>query len=199
MSGFTKLDEGILQSSVMSAPPVTFKVWIALLAACRSDGVARVSPTYLGAVCRLSQSDVGRALKELESPDPHSRTTTDEGRRIARVDGGFRLINYQKYRGAGLKLAETIARTERRQKRLSGRCPDSSASSSASAGKGGAGGGVSPYRPPQPASIHLQIERRRALCREHPRAPGESVEDHRDRIDRLLHGEQAGGSSRGQA
>ena len=37
--GFTKLDEGILQSSVMAADPVTFKVWIALLAAAKSEAI----------------------------------------------------------------------------------------------------------------------------------------------------------------
>jgi hypothetical protein len=186
VNGFTKLDAGILQSSVMAAPPVTFKVWIALLAACRSDGVARVSPTYLGAVCRLSLSDVGRALEELASPDPHSRTLMEEGRRITRVDGGFRLINYRKYREQGIREAETAGRVERRRRkgepeRLSGQGPDSSASasSSASAGERGAGGGVSFYRP-------SRIDRRRRLCEEHPRQAGESLEDHRARIDRLL-------------
>jgi hypothetical protein len=144
---FTKLDEGILQSSVMAAPPVTFKVWIALLAACRSDGVARVSPTYLAAVCRLSLSDIGRALEELASPDPHSRTTTEEGRRIARVDGGWRLINYFRYRDSGIREAESTARVERRRRQReavrtgSGQGPDPSASASASLSASGEGSG----------------------------------------------------------
>lgn len=155
MAGFTKLDEGILQSSVMAAPPVTFKVWIALLAACRSDSVARVSPTYLGAVCRLSLSDVGRALEELAGPDPHSRTTTEEGRRIARVDGGWRLINYFRYRDFGIRQAESQARAERRKRRKGavrtgpGQNPDLSASASVSLS-------LSTTRHPDPDSVSVR-------------------------------------------
>jgi hypothetical protein len=32
------------------------------------------------------------------APDPDSRTKTDKGRRIEEIDGGWRLINYVKYR-----------------------------------------------------------------------------------------------------
>lgn len=172
--GFTKLDEGILQSSVMAAPPITFKVWIALLAACRSNGVAPVSPTYLASVCRLSPTEVGRALSELSSPDPNSRTTTDDGRRIARVDGGFRLINYLKYRDLGFKEVESAARVERRRKARggggvrtgSGLVPDPSASAAASVsasdgerGAGGGGAGDAFYRPARQLPPVTPVER----------------------------------------
>jgi len=97
--GFTKLDEGILQSSVMAADPVTFKVWIALLAACGCDGVARVAPTFLASVCRLDIGAVVKALDELCGPDPYSRSPENDGRRVERCDGGWRITNHAKYRG----------------------------------------------------------------------------------------------------
>lgn len=159
--GFTKLDEGILQSSIMASDPVTFKVWIALLAACESDGVARVAPTFLAAVCHLSLEQVRRTLSELSGPDPDSRTPDHQGRRIERVDGGWRLINYRKYRSLGLKEAESEARSDRRHRTpdvrtLSGQSPDCSASASASAsasvGEGVQGEGVFYRRPPGPAN-----------------------------------------------
>lgn len=96
--GFTKLDSGIIQSSIMSESPETFKVWIALLASTTEDGVARVSPTYLAAVCFLSIEVVDVALEELSKPDTYSRSLNDDGRRIKRIDGGFEVINYAKYR-----------------------------------------------------------------------------------------------------
>jgi len=96
--GFTKLDQGIVASSIMEEPPETFKVFITLLAVCGADGIAPVSPTYLESVCRLSEAAVARAIKRLSFPDPKSRTMTDQGRRIRRVDGGFRIINYEKFR-----------------------------------------------------------------------------------------------------
>jgi hypothetical protein len=37
-------------------------------------------------------------INKLESPDPLSRSTNDDGRRIERIDGGYRIINYLKYR-----------------------------------------------------------------------------------------------------
>lgn len=96
--GFTKLDEGILQSSIMFEPATTFKVWIALLASCREDGVSPVSSVYLASVCHLPLSAIDKALAVLEQPDERSRSTNDEGRRVERVDGGYYIINYFKYR-----------------------------------------------------------------------------------------------------
>lgn len=96
--GFTKLDSNILQSSIMAAPSNTFKVWVTLLAACGHDGIARVSSVFLSSVCHLPASSVDKALEYLESPDSHSRSTNDDGRRIRRVDGGYFVINYRKYR-----------------------------------------------------------------------------------------------------
>jgi len=135
--GFTKLDESILQSSIMAAKPKTFKVWIALLAACGSDGTARVSPTFLARVCYLGMKEVEQALEELSSPDPLSRTTENEGRRIERVDGGYYIINYQKYREKGISEAyrekERLRWQLRRTPENSGGLQESSASASASA------------------------------------------------------------------
>jgi len=97
--GFTKLDEGILRSSIMAKDSDTFKVWIALLASCDYDGIARVSAIFLSSVCHLPIKIVEKALFALESPDKHSRSTEDDGRRIKRVSGGYFVINYTKYRG----------------------------------------------------------------------------------------------------
>lgn len=65
---------------------------------CREDGIARVASTGLAAVCYLPIEAVDRAISVLSSPDKRSRSVADEGRRIERVDGGYRVINYSKYR-----------------------------------------------------------------------------------------------------
>lgn len=96
--GFTKLDERILQSSIMAEKAEVFKVWIALLASCRQNGIADVSSTFLAAACHLPQKTVDNAIEVLSSPDSHSRSLADDGRRIKRVDGGYFVINYDKYR-----------------------------------------------------------------------------------------------------
>lgn len=116
--GFTKLDEGILQSSVMAESSDTFKVWVALLAACKQDGVARVSPIFISSICRLDQPVVDGAIATLESPDSRSRSTEDDGRRIRRVDGGFFVINYQKYREFTLSDSPEAVRQRRHRERV---------------------------------------------------------------------------------
>ena len=105
--GFTKLDEGILRSSIMAKDSDTFKVWIALLASCDYDGIARVSAIFLSSVCHLPIKIVEKALFALESPDKHSRSTEDDGRRIKRVSGGYFVINYGRMR-RGAHLNNTL-------------------------------------------------------------------------------------------
>lgn len=117
--GFTKLDEGILQSSVMAEDSDTFKVWIALLAACRDDGIARISEIYISSVCHLSIETVVKSLGKLRKPDPYSRTKDSDGIRIRDVDGGFEVVNYLKYR------ARSVTEYERERKRQQRFVPDS--------------------------------------------------------------------------
>lgn len=135
--GFTKLDERILQSSIMAESAITFKVWITLLAACRQNGVAYVSSVYIASIAHLPLKKVDESLLRLESPDVNSRSLRDDGRRIRRVDGGYEIINYSAYRDAALKDAEAERKRVYRERKSdcpdkSGRCPDSSASASAS-------------------------------------------------------------------
>lgn len=103
--GFTKLDEGIVQSSVLDEDPVTFKVWIILLAMCKEDGIAYVSPVFLEKICRLTIDEIYKSIEILSSPDRHSRSSNDEGRRIRKVDMGYEIINYQRYRSMSLRSA----------------------------------------------------------------------------------------------
>lgn len=108
--GFTKLDEGILQSSVMLEEPPTFKVWVALLASCGPDGIARVSSVFLSSVCHLDLTVTDKALETLGAPDPRSRSVVEEGRRIKRVDGGYFLVNYEKYRSFTYSMTKEAIR-----------------------------------------------------------------------------------------
>jgi len=138
--GFTKLDEGILRSSIMAEDPATFKVWIAFLASCGPDGVARVSAVFISSVCRLDPSIVHKAIARLEAPDPDSRSEAFEGRRIKKVDGGWFIVNYEKYRAFKYsEESEAVRKREyrRRKKEVQERdnvptSPGRSASASAS-------------------------------------------------------------------
>lgn len=63
--------------------------------------------------------DVGlEALKQLGDPDEMSRSSDFEGRRLVRVDGGFLVLNYMKYRDRDYTTAE---RSRRYRERLASR------------------------------------------------------------------------------
>ena len=116
---FTKLDRGLLQSSVLAEDAVTFKVWIVLLAACDDDGIARVSPVFVSSIARLPMDSIETAIKRLSAPDPASRSTVAKGRRIRRIDGGFEVINYLLYRSTSLRDAEAERKRLYRQRKKS--------------------------------------------------------------------------------
>ena len=128
----------------MAESPETFKVWIALLALCRESGIAECSALYLESICRLPLETINKAINELSSPDTNSRSTNDNGARIRRIDGGYLIINYAKYR----EYSKTdYLRDKMRKQREKERCsdtvsiPSASASASASCIKEGMQGG----------------------------------------------------------
>lgn len=122
--GYTKLDETLLRSSIMAEDPTVFKVWIALLAACKpveingeDIGLADVSPVFLSSICHLDLNAVNNALLKLSSPDSESRSTEGEGRRIKKIDGGYKIINYWKYRDMPSQKSSAIRMRRLRRKR----------------------------------------------------------------------------------
>jgi len=96
--GFTKLDEGIIYSSVMGEDDSVFRVWIILIAACKSNGISPISSIFIKNITGKTLEEINRCLKILSDPDINSRSKNNEGRRIEIADGGFKIINYQKYR-----------------------------------------------------------------------------------------------------
>lgn len=62
-------------------------------------------------------AEVGlRKLAQLAAPDPHSRTPDHEGRRLVRVDGGYLVLNFEKYRSRDYGSADRMRRYRERQK-----------------------------------------------------------------------------------
>lgn len=56
------------------------------------------------------------ALEVLSSPDPDSRSQDFDGRRVVRIDGGFIVLNFDKYRDQDLTAAERAKRYRDRKK-----------------------------------------------------------------------------------
>lgn len=98
MSGYTKLFNSILASTVWREPMETRIVWITLLAMADKDGIAEASVPGLADFARVSVEATREALERLSAPDPDSRSKEHDGRRIEAVEGGWQLLNHSKYR-----------------------------------------------------------------------------------------------------
>jgi hypothetical protein len=67
----------------------------------------------------IIEDDIGPAMKALEmlgNPEESSRTQDFDGRRLVRVDGGFIVLNYYKYRDRDYTAAARQARYRERQR-----------------------------------------------------------------------------------
>jgi hypothetical protein len=123
MSGYTKLFNSILLSTIWREDDKTRIVWITLLAMADKHGNCETSIPSLADAARVSLSDCVASLEKLKSPDEWSRTKEHEGRRIEECDGGFMLLNHAKYR-AKMSLDERreynrVKKAESRQKCVS--------------------------------------------------------------------------------
>lgn len=116
-SGYAKLFGSILASTVWQAADHVRLVWITMLAMKDRDGVVEAAIPGLAHHARVSVAQCEEAITAFLSPDPYSRTPDNEGRRIEAVDGGWRLLNNDKYRER-LDAKDQKAKAAARQKRL---------------------------------------------------------------------------------
>ena len=79
-----------------------------------ADRRGRVWSTIPGLAnrARVSLEAAKSALETFMSPDPYSRTPAFEGRRIEIIDGGWRLLNHEKYRD--IRDQEAIKESKRK-------------------------------------------------------------------------------------
>lgn len=98
MSGYTKLFARILDSTIWREPDPTRILWITMLALADRDGVVHCTAPGLADRARITLEQCRAALNTFLSPDQDSLTMEDGGRRIRRVEDGWVLINYEKYR-----------------------------------------------------------------------------------------------------
>jgi len=96
--GFTKLFNTIVTSTIWQEDDKTRIVWITMLAIADAEGVVSASIPGLASVANVSTEAGDKAIKNLLAPDEYSRTKDHEGRRVEEIDGGWRILNYQKYR-----------------------------------------------------------------------------------------------------
>ncbi len=95
---YAKLHGSILDSSVWQTALHVKIVWITMLAMKDRDGVVEAAVPGLAHRAGVSIEQAEDALAQLSAPDRYSRTPDHDGRRIAKIDGGWEVLNHDKYR-----------------------------------------------------------------------------------------------------
>lgn len=116
MAGFVKIyGDQLLGSSLMDEAVETRWMFMVLAAKADENGFVRCQTTGVAArLANLTEEQAALALEALSSPDQNSTSKDEGGRRIVRVDGGWRLVNHSKYRE--MRTEEQV-RTAQRQRR----------------------------------------------------------------------------------
>lgn len=96
--GFTKLFNSIITSSIWSEDDKVRIMWITMLASADASGFVTGAIPGMAAMARMSLKDAEKSIKALTKPDPYSRSTEYEGRRLLECEGGWIIVNYTKYR-----------------------------------------------------------------------------------------------------
>lgn len=108
MTGYTKLFSSIITSTVWREKNETRILWITMLAMKDRHGLIEASIPGLADMARLSVEETLAGLEILRAPDPYSRTKEHDGRRIEDTEGGWFVLNANKYR-------DTMNADERRE------------------------------------------------------------------------------------
>lgn len=126
---FVKLNCNILYSSIWAENAETCKVWITLLAMADCSGMVAATAPGIARIANISLDATAMALQSFESPDEYSKSQDDDGRRIRRVDGGYLILNYDKYRERDNTSYERLKKYREKNKGLRRNQPLSGVSS----------------------------------------------------------------------
>ena len=110
MAGYTPLFGSIVRSSIWDEDNATRIVWITMLALAEADGTVEGSIKGLAHESRVTLSECKTALEILKAPDPYSKTTDNDGRRIKEISGGWVVLNHKLYREKAKSRAEYYRR-----------------------------------------------------------------------------------------
>ena len=108
---YVKLFSSILDSSIWAEPNATRLVWITLLAMADEEGFVRAVPSGIARRAAVTLPECITALDRFLAPDSEG-SQEHAGRRVESTEGGWRLLNYKKYREIQTKRQRQIARAQ---------------------------------------------------------------------------------------
>jgi hypothetical protein len=169
--GWSKLDSGILDSSIWAEPYPTRLVWVAMLARKNSEGYVAASVSGVQRFANVTREETEAALLCLESPDPDSRSQVHEGKRIQKVDGGWVVLNHQQYRE--FSYSDSPEAIKKRKQRQSGTSGDMSPLCPQEEGR-------VPFVPGHSVSVSVSSSLNSSL---NPKKEGEGGEVHKGKLE----------------
>lgn len=164
-----------------------------MLSTADEDGVVGASVGGLAHLSRVTRDECAAALETFLNPDPDSRSENDDGRRIEKVEGGWRVINIQKYRDMRTKkqVREAEKKARWRESVDTVDSPPASTLSTVEEEEDSDLDSSSPSSPPPSGNI---VERNQAAFDAFDILPAEFLDDYSELLRRVT---AAGGS--GQA
>lgn len=113
-NAYSKLDCGIIHSTIWQEPHDVRVSWITMLALKNAQGDVFASIPALAKLNNVTIARMEEIIGIFLSPDIYSRTKEHEGKRLFEIPGGWRVINHHAYRD-NLKQPDVTA-TERKRK-----------------------------------------------------------------------------------
>ena len=110
---YIKLFQSILTSTIWNESNEDRIVWITLMALADKHGEIQGSIPGIARMANVDPDKCRAAFDKFLSEDPDSRSKTAGGRRLEVIDGGWALINHQKYRAMASKEDEKAKTSER--------------------------------------------------------------------------------------
>lgn len=116
---YVKLFASILDSSIWSENYPTRLVWITMLAMADAAGVVKASTSGVARRAAVTRKEADAAIAVLCSPDKDRPDQPHEGRRLEVIDGGWFVLNYEKYREIRTQQQFRDAQRQRKHRELS--------------------------------------------------------------------------------
>jgi hypothetical protein len=116
VSGYTPVFDSVFRGTLFGRWP-TLPVWLTILPMADKNGHIDMTYQAISAASGWPIELLKQAIAELMSPDPESRSTESEGRRLELIDPanrqwGWRVVNHRSYREKARKSAFDAARVE---------------------------------------------------------------------------------------
>ena len=96
---YGKIFESVFTGSMYGSGPLMFATWAYVIAHCRPPGVVELNPRRMADQIGTTVEAIKAAIESLCEPDPDSRNSDQDGRRLVPMGGlQYRVVSFKKYR-----------------------------------------------------------------------------------------------------